>query len=194
MSGPLLRRTSKRARDARATVPDATIGDVKKSTCIQALFTRSNAVGKTVEQLVRGARTSVDAALYRLNHPRLARALHGAAQRGVKVRVILDRKKFELTPATRELVAKFEIPYRLMSGRRGRYAKLHHKMAILDGLTALTGSYNWTLESEENNYENLVIVRDPQQVKEFVREFEALWSMAKERQAARRQSPRRRKR
>lgn len=151
---------------------------------IQALFTRSASVGKTIEQLVRAARRSVDAALYRLNQPRLARALHNAAHRGVNVRVILDRVKYDLTPATQQLLSKLEIPYRLMSGRQGRYAKMHHKFAILDGNTAVTGSYNWTLESEENNYENLMIIREPEQVKRFEREFETLWSIAGQRPVA----------
>jgi phosphatidylserine/phosphatidylglycerophosphate/cardiolipin synthase-like enzyme len=93
----------------------------------------------------------MDLALYRLSQPRLARAIHNAARSGVRVRVILDRQKYELTPAAQQLLARFAIPYRLMSGRRGRYAKMHHKFAVLDGRTALTGSYNWTEESEENN-------------------------------------------
>ena len=164
---------------------ESTISMVKNTMPVQALFTRSDAVGKTIEGLVRAARTSVDAALYRLSHVRLAGALHGAAQRGVKVRVILDRQKYELTPATQRLLARLKIQYRLMSGRRGRYAKMHHKIAILDGHTALTGSYNWTRESEENNFENLMIIRDPNQVRRFVREFEALWAIAGKRSEGR---------
>lgn len=150
------------------------------------LFTRAVSVGKTIEQLLGAARTTADAALYRLNHPRLARALRDAARRGVRVRVILDREKYELTPATQQLVAKLEIPHRLMSGRQGPYAKMHHKFAVLDGRVAVTGSYNWTLESEESNYENFMIVREPELVKRFAREFEALWSMGPEGRAPRR--------
>ena len=37
---------------------------------------------------------------------------------------------------------------------------MHHKFAILDGQTAITGSYNWTVESDEENFENLVILHD----------------------------------
>ncbi|MGH9783209.1 MAG: phospholipase D-like domain-containing protein [Terriglobia bacterium] len=41
-----------------------------------------------------------------------------------------------------------------------------------------TGSYNWTSESEEKNYENLLILREPAVVEEYQKEFEALWSEA----------------
>ena len=42
----------------------------------------------------------------------------------------------------------------------------------------LTGSYNWTHESEDENHENLIILRDEQPVEAYTREFEALWSGA----------------
>jgi phosphatidylserine/phosphatidylglycerophosphate/cardiolipin synthase-like enzyme len=48
----------------------------------------------------------------------------------------------------------------------------------LDDRTVLTGSYNWTLESQEYNYENLLILRDPQRALEYKEEFEALWERA----------------
>ncbi len=157
---------------------------LKKRHDTQTLFTRSASVGEAIERMIRAAKTSVDAALYRLSNPRLARALHDAAWRGVRVRVILDREKYAMTTATRELLTKFQIPYWLMSGRRGRFAKMHHKFAILDGRMAVAGSYNWTLESEKQNYECLLILRDRRQVRGFEEEFEALWA------AAQRGSPR----
>ena len=40
------------------------------------------------------------------------------------------------------------------------------------------GSYNWTHESEEENHENLLILRDPLAVEAYTHEFEALWAEA----------------
>ena len=57
---------------------------------------------------------------------------------------------------------------------------MHHKFAILDNHTVLTGSYNWTPESEEQNYENLLVLREPAQVEAYQREFEALWEASRE--------------
>jgi phosphatidylserine/phosphatidylglycerophosphate/cardiolipin synthase-like enzyme len=39
----------------------------------------------------------------------------------------------------------------------------------------LTGSYNWTLESEDGNFENLVVLTEPAAVAVYQSEFEALW-------------------
>ncbi len=150
----------------------------------RVLFTRSASVGKTVEGLLNNSRVSIEAALYRLNNPRLARALHAASERGLNVRVVLDRTKYRLTPATQELLAKLRIPHRLMAGRRGRFAKMHHKFVILDGRTVLAGSYNWTMESEKQNFECLLTIQEPREVKEFAREFDALWTIAGRRRRA----------
>lgn len=151
---------------------------MNKPDATQAFFTRSTSVAQVIERLLKTAKISVDAALYRLSHPHLARALHDAAERGVQVRVILDKGKYEMTQATRDLLTEFNIPYRLMSGRDGRWAKMHHKFAVLDGRLAMAGSYNWTLESEEQNFEDLLVLREHHQVHEFAEEFEALWALA----------------
>jgi mitochondrial cardiolipin hydrolase len=153
---------------------------MNKPDATQAFFTRSTSVAQVIERLIKGTKGSVDAALYRLSHPRLARALHDANQRGVHVRVILDSGKYEMTAATRELLAELNIPYRLMAGREGRWAKMHHKFAVLDRRVALAGSYNWTLESEEQNYEDLLVLREHHQIQEFAEEFEVLWATAKQ--------------
>ncbi len=142
---------------------------------VEALFTRAGSVADIISRALEAAATSVDAALYRLNLPRLAQDLERAVARGVRVRLVLDRGKFEETRSTRELLASTRLNFRLLHGRRGAGSKLHHKFVILDAQTVLTGSYNWTTESEEENYDNLVILRDSQLAQAYTREFEGLW-------------------
>jgi phosphatidylserine/phosphatidylglycerophosphate/cardiolipin synthase-like enzyme len=55
---------------------------------------------------------------------------------------------------------------------------MHHKFALLDRRTVLIGSYNWTLESEEQNFEGLVVLSDPEAVAVYQSEFAALWNEA----------------
>ncbi len=144
------------------------------------VFTRSCSAAEVVERLIQATTTSVDAALYRFNNPRLSRALEDAARRGIRIRLVLDRAKYEETRATRQLLSTGRIPFRVLAGRQGSGSKMHHKFAILDGQAAVTGSYNWTLESEEQNYENLLIVREREPLETYLREFEALWAEASE--------------
>ncbi|MFZ0963182.1 MAG: phospholipase D-like domain-containing protein [Terriglobia bacterium] len=138
-------------------------------------FARSESVADVIMDLLHGASSSIDGALYRFNHPGLAQALEEAVHRGVRVRLLVDGNKYKESPITQELLTGAIIPFRLAFGRQGRGSKMHHKFVILDQQTVLTGSYNWTLESEDENHENLIILRDPRPVEAYTREFEALW-------------------
>jgi phosphatidylserine/phosphatidylglycerophosphate/cardiolipin synthase-like enzyme len=141
----------------------------------EILFTRDVSMAEAIELQIQSARISIDAALYRLNSARLAQALKHAVLVGTSVRLVLDRDKYRMTPATRRILADGRLPFRLSRGREGRLSKMHHKFVILDGKTVLTGSYNWTIESEEQNYEAMLIIQDPPIVRTFVQEFEKLW-------------------
>ena len=138
-------------------------------------FARSESVADVIMRLMRDASSSIDGALYRFNHPGLAQALEEAAQRGVRVRLLVDGNKYKESRITQELLNGAIIPFRLAFGRQGRGSKMHHKFVILDQQTVLTGSYNWTQESEDENHKNLLILRDPHPVEAYTREFEVLW-------------------
>lgn len=142
----------------------------------EVMFTRARSVAEEIERRLESTAATVDGALYRLNNPRLAQALAEAAQRGVRVRLVLDRQKYAETPVTRNLLTRHKLPFRLLSGRQGNGSKMHHKFVILDCAEVLTGSYNWTTESEGQNFDALVILVSPGQTAAYCREFEALWN------------------
>jgi phosphatidylserine/phosphatidylglycerophosphate/cardiolipin synthase-like enzyme len=144
----------------------------------EVILSRGSSIAEAILRLLGEARASVDAALCRFNSPQLAAALEDARRRGVRVRLVLDRNKYEESRTMREVLAKGSIPFRLLYGRRGPGTKMHHKFALFDGRTALAGSYNWTAESEEQNYEALLILREPEVLQALEQEFEALWAEA----------------
>ena len=146
----------------------------------EVVFSRKRSVAEVLEEVIHSARKSVDGALYRLNSRRLAQALQEANDRGLRVRLVLDYNKYEESQATRELLSKSSVPFRLSYGKDGPGSKMHHKFVLVDSQTVVTGSYNWTLGSEEKNYENVLILHDPQQLEVYRQEFDALWSKATE--------------
>jgi phosphatidylserine/phosphatidylglycerophosphate/cardiolipin synthase-like enzyme len=54
--------------------------------------------------------------------------------------------------------------------------KLHHKVFIVDNETVITGSYNPTVSGDEKNDENVLIIHDKDIAKEFLDEFDSLWT------------------
>lgn len=52
---------------------------------------------------------------------------------------------------------------------------MHHKFAVLDTKTVITGSYNWTITASKYNFENIVIIKNNEVVAdEFAEEFKKL--------------------
>jgi len=141
-------------------------------------FARSESVADVIISRLRETSSSIDGALYRFNHPGLAQAMEEAGDRGVRTRLLVDGNKYRENRSTQELLSGAHIPFRLAFGRQGRGSKMHHKFVILDHQTVLTGSYNWTLESEDENQENLLVLQDAYSVEAYTEEFEALWTEA----------------
>lgn len=146
----------------------------------EVVFSRGQSIAEMIERAVRASGASIDAALYRFNSQRLAHALDEAQQRGVRLRLVIDHNKYHESLATRRLLANGRFPFRLEVGRDGLKSKMHHKFVLVDESVVLTGSYNWTLASEEKNHENLLVLRESRLVKKYRREFESLWSNAEE--------------
>ena len=56
--------------------------------------------------------------------------------------------------------------------------KLHHKFAVIDNKTVITGSFNWSSSAAQTNDETLLVIHSPQLAKHFTREIDRLWDGA----------------
>ena len=150
-------------------------GVLEEASDVEVVFTRSGSIAEVIENLLSAATTSIDAALYGFGSQRLARALEEAQARKLRLRLVIDGNKYRENPGCQRLLAEQGLSFRLAYGRDGAGSKMHHKFALLDRKVVLTGSYNWTSSSEEKNYENLLILRNPDLVEAYRAEFAALW-------------------
>ena len=149
-----------------------------EATGVKVVFARTQSVAEAIEASLRETRVSLNAALYSFSSPRLFKALCDAQERGVRVRLLVDRGKYEANPTTRELLSRAQFDIRVTRGRNGAGSKMHHKFVLLDDRMVLTGSYNWTSASEEQNHENLLIFADRTVVDQYREEFDSLWASA----------------
>jgi phosphatidylserine/phosphatidylglycerophosphate/cardiolipin synthase-like enzyme len=104
---------------------------------------------------IDGARRSLLVQQYELTSPELAGAIIRAHQRGVAVRVLLDRRVTRYSDAS--VLVREGIPVAIDSGITGI---AHNKIAILDGETVIGGSFNWTQSAQKRNAENVLVIRD----------------------------------
>ncbi|MGH7744713.1 MAG: phospholipase D-like domain-containing protein, partial [Candidatus Dormibacteria bacterium] len=97
-----------------------------------------DSAGTVVTGLVRGARTSLDVAMYEVG-PSYAWALARAAHEGVRVRVILDGHRGDGNAATAAAIIAAGGECRVLP--RGA-AAAHWKLLLVDGRVVATGTGN----------------------------------------------------
>ena len=49
-----------------------------------------------------------------------------------------------------------------------QHAIAHNKVMVIDGETVITGSFNFTKAAEENNAENLLVIRDKKLAERYI--------------------------
>jgi phosphatidylserine/phosphatidylglycerophosphate/cardiolipin synthase-like enzyme len=128
-----------------------------------ACFTPGDNCTDRIVQEIDKSQSSILVQAFSFTSSPLAKALVRARERGVDVKVILDRKNFleEFTQGERLLQAGIPI---LLDGE---HQTAHNKVMILDGKTVITGSFNFTQAAEKKNAENVLILRDPDLVRSF---------------------------
>jgi competence ComEA-like helix-hairpin-helix protein len=140
------------------------------------------------------AKKSVDLALFVFSEQRLANILEKPSLNGMPIRVLID-KNFAYRSYSEALdmmgvtyTEKCRIdgdnkPWKKPISTVGvpNLAKgdlLHHKFAVLDGKTVITGSHNWSVAANHNNDETLLVIENPIVAAHFEREFNRLYSNA----------------
>ena len=53
--------------------------------------------------------------------------------------------------------------------------KLHHKFAVIDNKTVITGSFNWSPAAAHTNDETLLVIHSTKLAAHFTREMDRLW-------------------
>jgi len=115
--------------------------------------------GECTEAIVRElnkAKSTVLVQAYSFTSAPIAKALLNAHKRGVKVEVILDKSQRTQKYSSATFLYNSGIPTKIDA----QHAKAHNKVMVIDGETVITGSFNFTKAAEENNAENLLVIRD----------------------------------
>jgi len=132
--------------------------------------------GNEIINFIDSAETSIDIEIYVLTSRDVVEALERAKQRGVRIRIIIERNTMGNgnEEIYKELAAKgFNIRY------AGSFYKLtHSKYIIIDRKAVLVGSHNLSNSAINKNREASVIIYNSNIVDEFLESFETDWMLA----------------
>lgn len=148
-------------------------------------------IGQTLDTAIQ----SVDMALFVFSEQRLSNILENRHQNNVKIRTLLEpgfayryySEGLDMMGIALSNKCKYELdnsPWQnpITTVGVSSLAKgdlLHHKFAVIDNQTVITGSHNWSEAANTSNDETLLVLENPMIAAHYTREFERLYSKVK---------------
>ncbi|MDN0110012.1 phospholipase D family protein [Yersinia mollaretii] len=141
---------------------------------VQVGFSPEGSARALVLNVINSAHKSIQMIGYSFQAPDIAKALIAARERGVDVRVVVDKRRNQVN------ASKTTMLYAANNGVKlridGHYHIQHDKTIIVDGQTVETGSFNFAPSAEIENSENVVVIRGmPKVVQQFVTHWNSRW-------------------
>ena len=109
----------------------------------------------TVVDVLSSAKKTVIVQAYNFTSEDIAKALIAAHKRGVDVQIVGDRSV--PTERSSQGQACVDAGIKVLIDKKHHIA--HNKVIVVDGDVVITGSFNWTESAENNNAENLLVIR-----------------------------------
>ncbi|MDI9854719.1 phospholipase D family protein [Comamonas sp. 17RB] len=143
---------------------------------VQVGFSPEGSARQLVLDTITSARTSIQILAYAFQAPDIAQALVDARQRGVQVRIVVDKKRNtgKASQAAMDLVVRNGIELRT----NDRFHIHHDKAMIVDSDAVETGSFNYAPSAETANSENVVVIRGmPEVTRQYLQHWQSRWEL-----------------
>ncbi len=125
---------------------------------VEVYFSPKGGCTEAVVKEIAAARSTILVQAYNFTSAPIAKALVDAHKRGVDVQIILDKSNHTEKYSSADFLVNMGIPVRIDT----KHAIAHNKIMVIDGQAVITGSFNFTKAAEENNAENLLVIRSPE--------------------------------
>ena len=122
---------------------------------LKTCFTPGENCVDVIVAAIDGAQSEILVQSNNLTAKPLIKALGRAHQRGVKVRVILDKAD----ERRNDRAGSWLIAERILPQVDTGVASAHNKIMIIDRDTVVTGSFNFTTAAQKNNAENVLVIK-----------------------------------
>jgi phosphatidylserine/phosphatidylglycerophosphate/cardiolipin synthase-like enzyme len=123
---------------------------------------------------LKNAQSSVRVLAYSFTSAAIARELLEVHRRGVDVEVILDKSNKTDKYSSADFLHNSGIPVFIDTAHKIQ----HNKVMLIDSETVITGSFNFSKAAENDNAENLLILRDARLAKAYAENYRRLRSKA----------------
>jgi cardiolipin hydrolase len=139
----------------------------------QALFFPNEANLSVMINALLKAKKYIYICIYTITNDEIAAAIYWLHSKGVEVKIITDDETINNQGSDLFELAAFGVDVKVDKDPNSR---IHHKFAVIDDSTLVSGSFNWTVQAVKSNYENVVITHEKKLVSDFKTEFHRIWN------------------
>jgi competence ComEA-like helix-hairpin-helix protein len=155
----------------------------------------SNSSNGLIAKTLDSSTKTVDMALFVFSDQKLANILESSHQKNVQIRTLIEpqfayrfySEALDMMGFALSNNCKYEVdnhPWKNPISTVGvpilpKGDLLHHKFAIIDNKTVITGSHNWSEAANSGNDETLVVIENPTVAAHYQREFNRLYTKIK---------------
>lgn len=145
---------------------------------IAVFFSPDGGIADAIAASIDGARREVKMQAFILSNNEISNALVRAARRGVSVQVIFDHEFTQEDYSDHVQVGKRGVDvYVAPEGRT-----MHNKVILIDGQLLITGSANFTVSADRENFENMLFIKGRSKIYQaYEKYFEGLKKLCDDR-------------
>lgn len=133
----------------------------------QTCFTPQQDCTALIVSTISAAKKSIDVQAYSFTSAPILAALAQAEGRGVDVQILLDKSNV----SARYDVTNYLQNHNIFFLIDNKPAIAHNKVMVIDGITLITGSFNFTKAAQYKNAENVFIIQDASVSQQYIKNF-----------------------
>lgn len=141
---------------------------------LETCFSPKEGCDQKLIGVINSAKKTLDVAIFSITHTGIAAAITEAQNRGVAVRMVVDKGQSEGAKSQTDELSAAKIPLKIGNAT----GIMHDKYCIVDGVIMETGSFNYTTSATSYNTENQIYITDKAVIKRYQDNFENLWGEA----------------
>jgi phosphatidylserine/phosphatidylglycerophosphate/cardiolipin synthase-like enzyme len=136
-----------------AGAPDA--GMIPSTGSAEVFFSPNGGATEAIVREIDAAKSEVLVQAYSFTSVPIAQSLLNAKKRGIRIEAVLDKSQ----RSERYTAATFLMNAGIAVVIDDRHAIAHNKIIIIDQSSLITGSFNFSKNADQNNAENLLILK-----------------------------------
>jgi len=151
-------------------------GEAVLASQVQVYFCPQDDCADNLIKRIDSADSNIFIAVYSFTHDKVADALVRAKEKGVEVKVVFDSVQGSNSSSDDEFLASKGIEVFSRDGS----GSMHNKYAIIDMGLVATGSFNYSMNADTKNEENLLFVQSADLALQYKSNFDYILSVSDE--------------